>query len=106
MGRAGSSTQRLRNALPGFTATAGIADAETLRSRDDLFREADMALLGAKRLHQHAAIYTTEMDPEAGAPADDKRNENVFYEQKDKCRNVRIVHSVCRCDASKRSVSR
>jgi diguanylate cyclase (GGDEF)-like protein/putative nucleotidyltransferase with HDIG domain len=64
-------TQRLRNALPGFTATAGIAEAETLRSRDDLFREADMALLGAKRLHQHAAIYTTEMDPEAGAPADD-----------------------------------
>ena len=67
-------TQRLRNALPGFTATAGIADAETLRSRDDLFREADMALLGAKRLHQHAAIYTTEMDPEAGAPADDKHH--------------------------------
>ncbi len=62
-------TQRLRNALPGFTATAGIAEAETLRSRDDLFREADMALLGAKRLHQHAAIYTTEMDPEAGVPA-------------------------------------
>ena len=66
--------QRLRNALPGFTATAGIAEAETLRSRDDLFREADMALLGAKRLHQHAAIYTTEMDPEAGAPADDKHH--------------------------------
>ncbi len=67
-------TQRLRNALPGFTATAGIAEAETLRSRDDLFREADMAMLGAKRLHQHAAIYTTEMDPEAGAPADDKHH--------------------------------
>ena len=63
-------TQRLRNALPGFTATAGIAEAETLRSRDDLFREADMALLGAKRLHQHAAIYTIEMDPEAGVPPD------------------------------------
>ena len=48
-------TQRLRNALPGFTATAGIAEAETCAPRDELFREADMALLGAKRLHQHAA---------------------------------------------------
>jgi diguanylate cyclase (GGDEF)-like protein/putative nucleotidyltransferase with HDIG domain len=56
-------TQRLRLALPGFTATAGVAEAERLCARDELIREADMALLGAKRLHQHAAIYTPEMDP-------------------------------------------
>ena len=61
-------TQRLRNALPGFTATAGIAEAETLRSRDDLFREADMALLGAKRLHQHARDLHDRDGPGRPAP--------------------------------------
>jgi diguanylate cyclase (GGDEF)-like protein/putative nucleotidyltransferase with HDIG domain len=67
-------TQRLRNALPGFTATAGITEAETLRARDDVFREADMALLGAKRLHQHAAIYTPEMAAAGDDAAHDREH--------------------------------
>ena len=66
--------QRLRAALPGFTATAGIAEAETLRPRDELIREADMALLRAKALRQHAAIYTLEMDPDGEAPRVDERH--------------------------------
>ena len=66
--------QRLRAALPGFTATAGIAEAETLRPRDELIREADMALLRAKALRQHAAIYTLEMDPDGDEPRVDERH--------------------------------
>ena len=66
--------QRLRAALPGFSATAGIAEAETLRPRDELFREADKALLRAKALRQHAAIYTLEMDPAGGEPKVDERH--------------------------------
>lgn len=66
--------QRLRAALPGFTATAGIAEAEALRPRDELIREADMALLRAKALRQHAAIYTLEMDPDGDAPKVDERH--------------------------------
>jgi diguanylate cyclase (GGDEF)-like protein/putative nucleotidyltransferase with HDIG domain len=53
--------QRLQLALPGFGATAGVAEALTLRSRDELFREADLALLAAKRLGQAHAIFTPEM---------------------------------------------
>ena len=66
--------QRLRAALPGFSATAGIAEAEALRPRDELIREADMALLRAKALRQHAAIYTLEMDPDGDAPRVDERH--------------------------------
>lgn len=66
--------QRLRAALPGFTATAGIAEAESLRPRDELIREADMALLRAKALRQHVAVYTVEMDPEGDAPRVDERH--------------------------------
>jgi diguanylate cyclase (GGDEF)-like protein/putative nucleotidyltransferase with HDIG domain len=55
----------------GFTATAGIAEACELRSRDDLVREADVALIGAKRVHQDVAIYAPDLelaaDPSAGA---------------------------------------
>ncbi len=56
-------TQRLRHALPGFGATAGITDAETLVARDELIHDADMALLAAKRSHQQAIIYTPELEP-------------------------------------------
>ncbi|MDA0171980.1 diguanylate cyclase [Solirubrobacter taibaiensis] len=66
--------QRLRAALPGFSATAGIAEAEALRPRDELIREADMALLRAKALRQHAAIYTLEMDPDGDEPRVDERH--------------------------------
>jgi hypothetical protein len=38
--------------------TAGIAEALAPALRDELIREADLALLGAKRMHQDVAIYT------------------------------------------------
>jgi diguanylate cyclase (GGDEF)-like protein len=61
--------QRLQRELDGFTATAGVAEAVGLRWRADLLREADQALLGARRLHQQAAIYTPELDSAGTAPA-------------------------------------
>lgn len=44
-------------------ATAGIAQALSLRDKDDLIREADLALINAKRLDQDVVIYTPEMKP-------------------------------------------
>jgi HD-GYP domain-containing protein (c-di-GMP phosphodiesterase class II) len=48
-----------------------------LRGREVLLREADQALLGARRLHQQAAIYTPELDSTgtgtAGPDEDHKR---------------------------------
>jgi diguanylate cyclase (GGDEF)-like protein/putative nucleotidyltransferase with HDIG domain len=52
-----------------FTATAGIAEARGLRSRDDLVREADVALIGAKRVHQDVAIYGPDLELAAGPAA-------------------------------------
>jgi diguanylate cyclase (GGDEF)-like protein/putative nucleotidyltransferase with HDIG domain len=46
--------ERLRAVVP---VTAGIAEATALRGRDEVIREADLALIGAKRLHQDAVIY-------------------------------------------------
>ncbi len=54
---------------PAFTATAGIAEARGLRSRDDLVREADVALIGAKRVHQDVAIYGPDLELAAAGPA-------------------------------------
>jgi diguanylate cyclase (GGDEF)-like protein len=62
--------QRLQRELPGFTATAGVAEAFGLRSREDLLREADQALVGARRLHLQAAIFTPELHAAATVPAD------------------------------------
>ena len=45
-----------------FTATAGIAEATGLRSRDDLVREADLALIGAKRVRQDVAVYGPDLE--------------------------------------------
>jgi diguanylate cyclase (GGDEF)-like protein len=63
--------QRLQLELTGFGATAGVAEALALRGRDDLFREADLALLAAKRLHQAHAIFTPEMHSVAPVDADE-----------------------------------
>jgi diguanylate cyclase (GGDEF)-like protein/putative nucleotidyltransferase with HDIG domain len=60
-------TQRLRQTFPGVTA--GIADAVTLIGRDELIHDADMALLTAKRTHQHALVFTPELNPEANERA-------------------------------------
>jgi diguanylate cyclase (GGDEF)-like protein/putative nucleotidyltransferase with HDIG domain len=61
-----------------FTATAGIAEAQGLRSRDELVREADVALIGAKRVHQDVAIYGPDLElaagPAAGSGAEDERH--------------------------------
>ena len=43
------------------TATAGISAALEFMHKETLIREADLALLAAKRLHQDVAIYTREM---------------------------------------------
>ena len=42
--------------------TVGIAEATELRSRDDVLREADLALIGAKQLGQGAAVYGPDME--------------------------------------------
>jgi len=66
--------QRLRAATQrdgGFTVTAGISEAMLLRSKDDLIREADLALLGAKRMHQDAAIFGPDMAADDGAVTGD-----------------------------------
>ena len=47
---------------PAFTATAGVAEALALRSRDELVREADLALIGAKRVRQDVAIYGPDLE--------------------------------------------
>jgi diguanylate cyclase (GGDEF)-like protein/putative nucleotidyltransferase with HDIG domain len=60
---------------PAFTATAGIAEALGLRGRDDLVREADLALLGAKRVHQDVAIY----GPDLELPARDAVSEDEHH---------------------------
>ena len=63
--------QRLAVALdgeaPGATVTAGIAEALTTRDKDELIREADLALIGAKRINQQVAIYTQDMHTNAAA---------------------------------------
>jgi len=53
--------QRLQRELDGFTATAGVAEAVGLRSREDLLREADQALLGSLNLNEQAEIYTLSL---------------------------------------------
>jgi len=59
--------------------TAGIAEATELRSRDDVIREADVALIGAKRIGQHAAIYGPDMQLEAErGPSEDERHERTL----------------------------
>jgi diguanylate cyclase (GGDEF)-like protein/putative nucleotidyltransferase with HDIG domain len=60
---------------PAFTATAGISEALGLRARDDVVREADLALLGAKRVHQDVAVYGPDLDlPAGGAASEDDRH--------------------------------
>jgi diguanylate cyclase (GGDEF)-like protein/putative nucleotidyltransferase with HDIG domain len=57
--------QRLAVALDaeahGATVTAGVAEALDARDKDELIREADLALITAKRINQQAAIYSEDM---------------------------------------------
>jgi diguanylate cyclase (GGDEF)-like protein len=65
--------QRLRSALatePGgvaVSASAGISERRGFADKDLLIREADLALLAARRSGQHIAIYIPEMEPRASS---------------------------------------
>ncbi len=52
-------------AIAGATVTAGISEAVGMREKDELIREADLALIGAKSIDQAAAIYCAELHAEA-----------------------------------------
>jgi diguanylate cyclase (GGDEF)-like protein len=60
-----AATQAGTHGAVPFTATAGISEALTLRSKDELIREADLALIGAKRIHQDVVIYGPDLAPGA-----------------------------------------
>jgi diguanylate cyclase (GGDEF)-like protein/putative nucleotidyltransferase with HDIG domain len=62
--------QRLRAQVP---VTAGIAEATDLRERDEVIREASLALVGAKRIHQDVAVYGPDMEVEAAEHEHDER---------------------------------
>lgn len=62
--------QRLRAQVP---VTAGIAEATELRVRDEIIREASLALVGAKRIHQDVAVYGPDMEVEASEHDHDER---------------------------------
>jgi diguanylate cyclase (GGDEF)-like protein len=75
--------QRVRaateSAALSFTISAGIAEALSLRAKDDLLREASLALVGAKRIHQAMAIYGPDMEPVAGAaPGEDEHHSRTL----------------------------
>ena len=58
--------------------TVGIAEADGLRARDDVMREADLALIGAKRLGQGAAVYGPDMALEERDHAEDEHHERTL----------------------------
>ena len=74
--------QRLRATLETqtapmiVTASAGIQEATTLVSQDDLIRNADLALLATKRSGQCVSLYTPEMDPETSSYDADEDQHN------------------------------
>jgi diguanylate cyclase (GGDEF)-like protein len=62
--------QRLRAQVP---VTAGVAEATELRGRDEVIREASLALVGAKRIHQDVAVYGPDMEVAASEHEHDER---------------------------------
>ena len=58
-----AATQAGTHGAGPFTATAGISEALTLRPKDEVVREADLALIGAKRIHQDVVIYGPDLAP-------------------------------------------
>jgi diguanylate cyclase (GGDEF)-like protein len=58
-----AATQAGTHGAGSFTATVGISEALTLRSKDEVIREADLALIGAKRIHQDVVIYGPDLAP-------------------------------------------
>jgi diguanylate cyclase (GGDEF)-like protein len=53
----------LQSEIRGATVTAGVSEALSTRDKDELIREADLALIGAKRISQAAAIYSEDLHP-------------------------------------------
>jgi HD-GYP domain-containing protein (c-di-GMP phosphodiesterase class II) len=46
----------------GASVTAGVAEALDVRDKEALIREADLALITAKRINQQVAVYSEDMD--------------------------------------------
>ena len=67
---------RLGAATPGFSATAGITETLEPRHRDDVQREAGLALLAARRIHQPVAVYSRDMLAVAERP--DEQHKRVL----------------------------
>jgi diguanylate cyclase (GGDEF)-like protein len=63
---------------PAVRATAGIAEARELRPRDALIREADRALISAKRSGQAAALYTADMGDFQDSMLEDEHQARVL----------------------------
>jgi diguanylate cyclase (GGDEF)-like protein/putative nucleotidyltransferase with HDIG domain len=55
---------QLESRAHGATVTAGIAEALDVREKDELIREADLALISAKRIDQQVAIYSEDLHTE------------------------------------------
>ena len=66
-----AATQAGTHGAGSFTATVGISEALTLRSKDEVIREADLALIGAKRFHQGVVIYGPDLAPGADRGAEE-----------------------------------
>ncbi|HEX5898407.1 MAG TPA: HD domain-containing phosphohydrolase, partial [Solirubrobacteraceae bacterium] len=66
-----AATQAGTHGAGPFTATAGISEALSMRSKDGLVREADLALIGAKRIHQDVVIYGPDLAPVADRGAEE-----------------------------------
>jgi diguanylate cyclase (GGDEF)-like protein/putative nucleotidyltransferase with HDIG domain len=64
--------QRLQSQLPAtrsgiaVSATAGLAEPPAGADKDELIRQADMALLRAKRSHRRSLVYTPALESETG----------------------------------------
>jgi diguanylate cyclase (GGDEF)-like protein len=66
-----AATQAATHGAGPFTVTAGISEAVALRPKDELVREADLALIGAKRIHQDVVIYGPDLAPGADRGAEE-----------------------------------
>jgi diguanylate cyclase (GGDEF)-like protein/putative nucleotidyltransferase with HDIG domain len=65
---------QLEAAASGATVTAGIAEALDTREKDELIREADLALINAKRIGQQVAIYSEDMNADEATGAEDEHH--------------------------------
>ena len=69
--------QLLTNRELPILVTAGIAEALELRRRESLIRDADLALMAAKTLHQSAAVFTPEVAVELVGDGDGRQRRTL-----------------------------